>query len=360
MAGETEQNLRDAAAPALRAHPVDGPPNDRSGAMSRSARTILAEGLQRYALIIAWIVVIAIFGVLESDSFLTASNFQTMFGSQAVLLVLTMAALVPLTAGDFDLSISFTFGLTSMLIAILTGEHGWGLGAAIVVCLVAGAAIGAINGFWVSVVGLNPFIVTLGTGTMLLGVTQWISGGRTVGGVSDDLLNAVVLQRIFGISLAFYYGLAICAALWFFLSYTSTGRRLLFVGRGRRVARLSGMRVNRLRFGALVASAVLATIAGIMLAGYRGSADPDPGSTYLLAAFSAAFLGATAIRPGTFNPWGSFIAVYFLATGIQGLILKGVESYVQNLFYGAALVLGVAFAHVTRRKQPDDDTDGVL
>jgi ribose transport system permease protein len=341
-------------APAQRAEPT---PTSGAGAQSRRSGAAL---LQRYGLLIVWAVVIVGFGIVESESFLTTANFQTMFGSQAVLLVLTMAALIPLTAGDFDLSLSFTLGFSAMMMAILTGEHGWSLGPAIVACLAIGVAIGSINGFWVTVIGLNPFIVTLGTGTMLLGLTQWVSGGRTIGGVSEDLLQGVVLTRVFGISLAFYYGLAICALLWYFLGYTATGRRLLFVGRGRRVARLSGMRVSHLRFGALVASAVLATVAGILLAGYRGSADPDPGGTFLLAAFSAAFLGATAIRPGTFNPWGSFIAVYFLATGIQGLILLGVESYVQNLFYGGALVLGVAFAHITAGKQSDEDSDGVI
>jgi ribose transport system permease protein len=98
----------------------------------------------------------------------------------------------------------------------------------------------------------------------------------------------------------------------------------------------------RVRFGALVASGTLAAAAGVLYAGTTGGADPSSGATYLLPAFAAAFLGATAIAPGRFNPWGSFVAVYFLWTGITGLQLHGARGFVQQLFYGSALVLALA------------------
>ena len=113
--------------------------------------------------------------------------------------------------------------------------------------------------------------------------------------------------------------------LWYFLEYTALGRRLLFVGRSRSVARLSGIRVGRMRWGALVASATIAAAAGVLYAGITGAADPVSGASFLLPAFAAAFLGATSIVPGRFNPWGSFIAVYFLVTGITGLTLFGIS-----------------------------------
>jgi ribose transport system permease protein len=119
------------------------------------------------------------------------------------------------------------------------------------------------------------------------------------------------------------------------------------VGRGRRVARLSGVRVSRVRFGAFVVAAAISAVAGVMYAGTSGGADPSSGATFLLPAFAAAFLGATSIVPGRFNPWGALIAVYFLVTGITGLQLHGAESYVQQLFYGGALVAGVALSRVT-------------
>ena len=121
------------------------------------------------------------------------------------------------------------------------------------------------------------------------------------------------------------------------------------------MSRLSGIRVGRLRWGALVASATLAALAGVTYAGTTGAADPSSGLQFLLPAYAAAFLGATAIQPGRFNPWGSIIAVYFLVTGITGLQLLGVESYVQQLFYGGALVLAVALSQLARRREVPGD-----
>jgi ribose transport system permease protein len=303
---------------------------------------------QRLALPVAWGLVVAIFGLLEPDTFLTAANFQTIFGTQAVLVVLTLGLLIPLTAGDYDLSVASILTLSAMIVALLNVDHGWPIGWTIAVAVAAGAAVGAVNGAIVVLLDLDPLIITLGSATFLAGIVLWISDSRTIGGISDDLVNPVVLEEFLGISLEFYYGLALCIALWYVLEYTPLGRRLLFVGRGRRVARLSGLRVGRIRFGALVASGTISALAGVLYAGTVGGADPSSGASFLLPAFAAAFLGATSIVPGRFNPWGSLIAVYFLVTGITGLQLLGVKSFVQQLFYGGALVLAVALSRLVR------------
>jgi ribose transport system permease protein len=96
----------------------------------------------------------------------------------------------------------------------------------------------------------------------------------------------------------------------------------------------------------------------VLYAGTTGSADPTSGLNLLLPAFAAAFLGATTIQPGRFNPFGAVVAVYFLVSGITGLQLLGVESFVQQLFYGGALVLAVALSQLARRRQAIEFTPG--
>ena len=86
----------------------------------------------------------------------------------------------------------------------------------------------------------------------------------------------------------------------------------------------------------------------------RGSADPNSGFPFLLPAFAAAFLGSTAIYPGRFNPWGAFIAVFFLSTGIRGLTFLGADTFVQNLFYGGGLVIAVSISQLVRNRQAMD------
>ena len=305
----------------------------------------------RFSLPLAWGLVVALFGALEPGTFLTATNFQTIFGSQAVLVFLTLALLIPLTAGDYDLSIASVLSLAAMLVAVLNVDQGWPIGWAVLAALAAGMLVGTINGAIVVLLGLDPFIITLGSATFVSGVVLWISDSRTIGGISDNLVDAVIVHEILGVPLAFYYGVGLCIAVWYLLEYTALGRRLLFVGKGRSVARLTGVRVGRIRWGALVASGTISALAGVVYAGTTGGADPSSGAGFLLPAFAAAFLGATSIVPGRFNPWGSLIAVYFLVTGITGLQLLGVESFVQQLFYGGALVLAVVLARVARGRR---------
>jgi ribose transport system permease protein len=314
-------------------------------------RRSLAPALERSGLVLTWVVMIAVFSALRPDTFATSANFSTILGSQAVLVVLALGLIVVLTAGDYDLSIAGVLSLSAMLIAVLNAKHGWPIGAAIGAALAAGAAVGFVNGLFVMVFGVNSFIVTLGTGTVLQGVVLWISNSETISGVSNGLVDAVVGTDVLGIPIGFYYGLVLCLVLWYVFEYTALGRRLLFVGRGRKVSRLSGFDVPRLRWGALIVTGVLSAAAGVLYAGTTGGADSTSGASFLLPAYAAAFLGATTIVPGRFNPWGTLVAVYFLVTGITGLTILGAASYVQDLFYGGALVLAVALSHFPRRKE---------
>jgi ribose transport system permease protein len=308
--------------------------------------------LERFALLGVWGVTVLVFSVLPqtSDSFPTTENFSNMFGSQAVAVVLTLGLLVPLTAGDFDVSVAFTLTLSTMLVAVLNVNANIPIELSVLAALGVGAFIGLVNGALTIPLGLDPFIVTLGTGTFIGGIVYWISDSNTITGISSDLVDNVIINRFLGIPVEFYYGLGLCIALWYVFEFTPLGRRLLIVGRGRSVARLSGMRVARLRWGAFVASGVISAGAGVLYAGSTGGADPSSGTQLLLPAFAAAFLGATTIVPGRFNPWGSFVAIYFLITGITGLQLLGAQSYVQNLFYGGALIIGVVLARLAGQR----------
>jgi ribose transport system permease protein len=311
----------------------------------------LADVTQKYALVLAWGIVVIVFGAIEPNTVLTTSNFSAIFGSQAVLVVLTLGLLVPLTAGDYDLSIASVLTLATMEVALLNVNHGWPLGPTILVTIATGAAVGFVNGALIVLFAIDPFIVTLGTGTFISGVVFWISNSATIAGISPDLVNAVILNQFLGIPLEFYYGLGLCVVMWYVFEYTPIGRRLLYVGRGRAVSRLSGLHVGRIRWGAMVTAGAFSAAAGVMFAGTTGAADPSSGSGFLLPAFAAAFLGTTSIVPGRFNAWGSVIAVYFLVTGITGLQLLGVQSFVQQLFYGGALICAVVFSQIARGRR---------
>ena len=314
---------------------------------------------ERYAIIGIWILLIAVFAFIDSQiygssRFFSWTNFSTIFGTQGVLIVLTLGLLLPLTAGDFDLSIAATMTLASLVVVILISVHEVPTLLAIVIGLGVGAFIGAVNAFFVLYFRIHSLIVTLGMATLVIGVSKWISGSRTISifGTNPTLIEWVNQTRFFDVSMSFWYALLLCALLWYFFEYTTPGRRLLFVGRAREVARLAGIRVNAVRAYALICSGLIAALAGVLAVGLNGSADPSSRIGLLLPAFAAAFLGATSIVPGRFNPVGSLIGVLLLATGISGLQIFGIPNFVQDLFYGGGLILAVAASQLVRRRQP--------
>jgi ribose transport system permease protein len=186
-------------------------------------------------------------------------------------------------------------------------------------------------------------VATLGVMTLVTGITYAITDYLIVSGVDRGLID-LVTARPLGIPVNFVAAMLITLAVWAVLRYTIAGRNLSYVGGNRDAARLSGLNVKRIRSGAFIATGTMAALAGVLLTGFLGSADPRNGMSFLLPAYAATYLGSTSIRPGHFNPWGTVVAVYFLATGITGLQFLGLPQWIQEIFYGGSLILAVAFA----------------
>jgi ribose transport system permease protein len=308
-------------------------------------------GLQRYAILIVFAAMILAFGLDIPSTFLTIGNLSNILGGQAVLFILVVAVLLPTIMGDFvDLSLGSSLGLSAMTMAVLNVQHHTNVVVACLAGVAAALVVGLVNVFFVVFFDNDPFIVTLGTMTIVQGVIYIISGDNSVGIVSVNLSNWIFTNNFLSIPLEFYYGLAIFLVVWYVLSFTPIGQKALVIGQSREVARLTGVRVNRQRSWAFVLAAGIAGLAGIAYAGTNGTVDPTAGSDLILPAFAAVFLGVTAIKVGRINPLGAFVAVYFLATGTAGLELLGTQSYIQQIFYGAALVAAITIPKVNRER----------
>jgi ribose transport system permease protein len=316
-------------------------------------RTQVTRFAERYGLIVIWIAVIIVFGAVEGDKFLTWDTWASILGSQAVLLILSLGLLIPMTAGDYDLSIAGTMGISGMVVGVLNVEAHWPIWLAVALALVASILAGCLNGALVVIFGVDPFISTLGTGTVFLGVVYWISDSNTITGISQQLVDATFSTKLLGIPIDFYYGLILVGLVFFVLRYTLFGREMLFIGRNKSLSRLAGIKVGRLRWIGLTISAFGAGLAGVVFAGTTGSADPTSAQEFLLMTFAAVFLGATVITPQRFNALGTLIAVYFLVTGITGLQILGAGAFVQDVFFGGALVISVALSYFPRRREAE-------
>jgi ribose transport system permease protein len=317
-------------------------------ARSRSSLPSWQNIGERFGIVIVWGVLIVVFAIWDSPDFLTTSTFQTIFGSQAVLLILALALMIPLIVGEFDLSIVGAMSFSLTIVGWLNVLHHWAIVPTVIVALLAGVVVGIINAFFVIGIGVDSIVVTLGAGTLWTGVAYGIYS-TTIPNVSQTLVK-VATNRILGLPLAFWYAVILMFVLWYVLAFTPLGRYLYFVGANRSVSLLSGIPVTRIRASSLILSGFLAGLAGVILAGTLGSSSPSVSESYLLPAFAAVFLGTTTVNPGRFNPFGTFIAVYFLITGITGLELHGLTGWIEDVFYGGSLVIAVALSRLAARR----------
>lgn len=322
--------------------PSPQPPAGRNG-----APVWLHHIASRYALIVVWALMALYFYVQVPDTFGTHGTFSSIFGSQQVLVFLAMSALITLAVGEFDLSVASVMGLTATTIPVLAGVHGMNIWLACLVGVGAAVLAGVVNAFFVVVMDVSSFVVTLGTGTLMAGIAQFVSGTNIVS-VSSPGLADFAIEDVLGMPISFYYGIALALFLAYVLAWTPIGRSMVFVGANREVARLAGIRVQRIRFGAYVAGGLLAGLAGLLLVATVGGFDSASSGSYLLPALAAVFLGTAVVQPGAFNPIGTMVAIYFLTTGIFGLQLLGYQGWIQNAFYGAGLVVAVTLAKVVR------------
>ncbi len=303
---------------------------------------------KRFMLLWAAVLMAALFSVLMPTTFPTGGNAIALLNSESFVLILALAVTVPLRAGDFDLSVAAVMVFCAAVLGVLVTQAHWPVWAACAAALAIGVGIGAINALFIVGLGINAFIVTLGSMTILGGLTYGVTGGNIVIGLPNGLIR-LGQAHILGLPDSVYYGWVLALILWYLYEYTPVGRYLLFVGGNPEAARLAGLRVDRTRFAAFVASAALSAFAGIVLAAQLGAVDPTLGPSYLLPPYAAAFLGTTTVQIGRFNVGGTVIATYLLAIGVSGLLLLGVSPWVSDVFDGAALLAAVAFARLATR-----------
>lgn len=318
--------------------------------MSTARRFDARALLGKYAVVVALVVIVVAFSIALPSTFFTGANFKQILLTQAVLVVLSLGLVLALAAAEFDLSIAATVGFSASFLAHLTVQSGWPVAPAVAATFLAALLIGSTNALFVVRFGVSSFITTLGSASVITGLATAITGSTTIGGIPSAITEPAS-KSLLGIGLPVFYALALAAIVWYFLEHTPAGRHLFFTGEGREAARLAGVRVNRIRAGALIASALFACLAGVILLGQTGAAEPTFGAPLLLPAFAAGFLGATTIKPGRYNAWGTVVAVYLLAAGTTGLQQLGAADWVTDVFNGAALVIAVTIARLASRER---------
>jgi ribose transport system permease protein len=302
-------------------------------------------GLANFSAIYLWVIFLVLFGFLQGNLYLSKDTFQLVFAQNSVTGVLALAFLMPLVTDTYDLSIGEMLSLTIVMMNYLTIHTTLPIPVIVLLLIGFGMVVGLVNGLVVVKLRVNSLIATLGMSELLQAVQLKVSNNQQVAAVFPSSFTTAGNGTVFGIPYLAIYMVVIGAIMWFVLEQTPLGRRMMAVGGNRDAARLAGISSNRIVWGSLVTSGAVAAVAGIMYTAQVGAYTSDIGSQYLFPSLAAVFFGASQLsqRP---NVWGTLIAFFALAFGIQGLTLQfGAGTFwVNPLFQGTALIIAVAIA----------------
>jgi ribose transport system permease protein len=326
---------------------------DRRGrpASNRLRRPQLLRRLEQFGLPLLFVVLIIAFSADSSIGpvFRSTANIKNIVGNQSVTALVALAMVVPLVGGYFDLSVSAVTGVSNITVATVISRYHAPIWAAVLAGVALGGLIGAGNGLLVAKIRLNGFVVTLGTYTAMLGAITWYTNGQLITKGIPPSFGQWSSESFGSVPRPFIILIAVALIVWYGLSQMPYGRQLEAIGSNESAARLVGISTVRVVWISFIVSGLLAGAAGALQTSRGGAGDPTIGSAFLFPALTAVFLGATMIKPGKYNVWGTVIGVYFVATSVSGLTLLGANVWVQPVFNGTSLVAAVALSTLIAR-----------
>ena len=310
------------------------------------------QKLRQSGTLIGFVLIIAFFSFQLPDTFLTARNLLNISQQLSMLAVVAATMTIVMVMNDFDLSVGSMASLSGIVAASLfVNEYSiWaGIGAALLVGLVGGL----FNGILVSVIGILPFVATLGTLTVFSGAAFLLSDGKTIfgrdipksfsdfsrGGIEVGSINIPMLTITAG------FVIFIC---WYILEHTNFGRRLYAIGGNREASYLAGIKVVKLRMFAFALTGLGAAIAGLMYASRVASANPTQGAGLMLDAIAAVFLGMTMSKQSEPRVIFTLIGVLVLGVLDNGMTQMRVDSYVREILVGLIVIAAVAVSSISK------------
>jgi ribose transport system permease protein len=325
---------------------VEGGQTSTSGTSRRLTNTLSRDVLIDFALIAALGLLMVIFGVASSGKEFLGSNIVAIFDSGAILGVVAVGEVIVMIAGALDISVGSNAGLVTAAVSEVMVHQRNNLPLAIVAGLLVGALAGAVNGFAVAYLRINAVIATLATYSAFLGAALLVTNGNQVGVVSN-FLATLGTGSVASIPYLVFILIVVVAIAMFAMRSTLAGHRVYAVGGSPTASRLAGIRVQRYLLAVFVVSGLCAAVAGVMLVGQTGTAQPTEGSVGLeLTAITAVLLGGTGLTGGTGSVLGAVLGVLVLSTLDNGLLLIGVPSFWQEVATGGLLLVAVLLQDV--------------
>lgn len=307
---------------------------------SVAARLLRRVGAQNFALLLALALLCLVIRA-QSDKVFLISNLLDVGVAISILGILAVAQMIVIISGGLDISMGSTVGLTGVIVA-MSLEHGHGIAASIALGVLTGMAAGALNGFLVTIVSLNPIIVTLATFSAFAGIALRITNGIAIP-VNANFFTVIGTEQLLGIPYPVWLLVVFALVSHLYLRLTSVGRHIFAIGSNENAARNTGIALNVYRFGIYLYAGFAAAIGGLLGVAQNGLGQGSgSGADLGLTAITAALLGGAALTGGRGSVIGALLGVLIIGMLNNGLVLVGANPFYSQVFVGALLVAAVA------------------
>lgn len=308
-------------------------------------RVFIHMGVLPFLIILATV----IFALL-SDNFLTVRNLTNVARQSTYLVIVTMGQMLALLTGGFDLSVGTILALSSVVGAMAMSAMAVAFPDSVVLVisvglmggLLAGLAVGAVNGIGVSLFNVNPFMMTLGMSSVGFGVALYLTGGVPVYGLPEAFSNVFGFGRFYGIPTPVLITAGLVGLMYFLVNWTKIGRYFYAVGGNIKASSLSGINTKWTLFLAYLCCSGMATISGLLLTARLETGEANIGVAMPLESIAACVIGGVSLKGGVGRVENAVLGALFIGLIQNGMNLARIESYLQTVVIGILLIVAVA------------------
>lgn len=309
--------------------------------LRENARKFNFGSLRELGIFAAFVIIMAILMILSPNAFARPANLINILKQASINGILAAGMMYVIISGGIDLSVGSIVALSGVIAASFAHPGEYPLIVPFVLAVAAGALVGLLNGIGVAFGNIPPFIVTLGTMTIVRGVALIAANGQPVFNVTKEF-EKIAGGFVFGIvpNLVVYF-VVITLVLAFILTRTIFGRRVYAIGGNETAARVSGINVEGIKVAVYTLCGFLAGIAGILLASRIISGNPTSGQAYELDAIAAVIIGGVSMSGGAGKWYGTVIGALLIAVISNGLDILNVSSHFQLIIKGLIIIVAV-------------------
>jgi ribose transport system permease protein len=314
------------------------PAPTQSEAAGRSARAVAIAVLTRYPMVLALVVLLIVTTFLDS-TFWTSANLQNLLSQNVGLMLCACGMTFVILAGGFDLSVGSVYAAGAMFYISFLGQLPAPL--AVILSLLLGVAMGAVNGIIINVLRVNPFVATLGTSSIFIGLITIYAGATATFATSSSYLY-LGTSKVAGVPLSGLIAIIILIISGFVLAKSTYGRSVYAVGGNQEAARLSGIRVGVVSASTFMIIGIMAALGGVFTASQLGTASPNFVGNITLQSIAVVIVGGTALTGGEGAIWRTVVGLAIIAVIVNLFTSLSFSPDLQTVFEGLIVILAVA------------------